>query len=242
MKNLNITRLLRALVVISLVAAAVFISTASRASTEQAPPSRETIQQLGQQLRVGDVVFIRIPLLLFTKVADSTGSWTNHVGVVVDMSGSEPVIAESTFPLSRTTTLSRFVARSEKGRFAIARLPQALTERQQQDILQASRKRMGVWYDTGFNLHSNGQFCSRFVYEVLEEAVGVQVGRIETFRELLASNPQADMGFWRIWYFGNIPWERQTVTPASLLQGGRLRLVYDGRAMLNEGKEVRRSQ
>jgi len=37
---------------------------------------------------------------------------------------------------------------------------------------------------TGFDLHSPGQFCSRFVREVLLEATGVEVGEVETFGAL----------------------------------------------------------
>lgn len=73
------------------------------------------IRDLSRYVRVGDVVFIRIPLLPFRKVADTTLTWTNHVGVVTDVSGAEPVIAESRVPFSGTTSLSRFVRRSELG-------------------------------------------------------------------------------------------------------------------------------
>lgn len=55
---------------------------------------------LGKKLEIGDVVFIRIPIPPFTEVASTTASWTNHVGIVVDVSGKEPLIAESRFPLS----------------------------------------------------------------------------------------------------------------------------------------------
>ena len=51
-------------------------------------------------------------MLPFRRVAAATNSWTNHVGIVVDTSGDQPQIAESTFPLSRITPLSRFAARS----------------------------------------------------------------------------------------------------------------------------------
>jgi hypothetical protein len=190
----------------------------------------ENLHQLGTMLHVGDVIFIRVTPVPFEKVAEATGSWTNHVGVVIDVSGKDPVIAESTFPLSRTTSLSRFVARSEKGRVAVGRLSQALTEDQQHKITKASRKRLGIRYDTGFNLHSSGQFCSRFVREILSEATGIQVGKIETFRELLSNNPKADLVFWSAWYFGRIPWERETITPASLMQSTQLWTVFDGHA------------
>jgi len=182
-----------------------------------------------QQLQVGDLVFIRVTALPFRKVAAATGSWTNHVGVVIDTSGAEPVIGESTFPVSKATPLTRFVARSEDGRVAVTRLATALTDAQRAQIRGAAEARMGIGYDTGFDLHSRRQFCSRYAREVLVEATGTAVGEVETFAHLLERNPEAGLGFWRVWYFGRIPWTRETVTPASLLQSTQLRSVFDGR-------------
>ncbi len=111
---------------------------------------------------------------------------------------------------------------------AIARLRTPLTPQQQIRLLEAVRERSGVWYDTGFNLHSRRQFCSRFVREVLAHAAGVEVGEVESFAQLFARQPNAALGFWRLWYFGRIPWVRQTVTPASLLRSSALQVAYDG--------------
>jgi hypothetical protein len=203
------------------------------ANTEQQETgaSRHTaLAELGKQLRVGDVVFIHVTPYPFRKVSEATQSWVNHVGVVTDVSGPEAVVSESTFPISRTSTLSRFVARSEAGRVAVARLDVPLTDAQAREVAVASKNRLGRFYDTGFNLNSRGEYCSRFVREVLAEATGVAVGEVETFGALLARNPDAGLGFWRVWFFGNIPWDRQTVTPASLYRSNRLRPVFDGYA------------
>lgn len=189
-------------------------------------------------LKVGDLVFIRIQARPFREVAKATNSWTNHVGVIVDVSGPEPTIAESRFPRSGTTTWSRFIARSEQGRVSVNRLRTALTPEQALRVSQAARRRSGLWYDTGFDLHSHRQFCSRFAREVLEEATGTSVGEIETFSQLLGANPDAKLGFWRVWYFGNIPWQRQTVTPAALLRSAELRTVFDGRASAVAGRAL----
>lgn len=184
---------------------------------------------LATQLAVGDLVFIRIDAKPFREVADATGSWTNHVGIVVDVSGDEPVIAESTFPLSRPTTLARFAARSEGGRLAVRRLDTAPTEAQAAAIGRAAASRYGVFYDTGFDLHSKGrQFCSRFVREVLLEAAGLQVGEVERFGALLERRPDANLQFWRLWYLGRIPWARETVTPASVMDTAGWHYVFDG--------------
>ncbi len=184
--------------------------------------------ELAAALEVGDLVFIRVDFKPFREVAAATGSWTNHVGIVVAVDGDDVQIAESTLPRSRRTTLGRFVARSEGGQVAVRRLATPLTAAQAVRVDAAARQREGVLYDTGFDLHSPRQFCSRFVHEVLHDATGVQVGEVERFEQLLLRNPQADQGFWRAWYLGRIPWQRQTVTPASVLNSPALVPVFDG--------------
>lgn len=207
-------------------------SSPSQAQQENSDTSaaRSSIRDLGKQLEIGDIVFIRIPLLPFRKVADTTASWTNHVGIVIDVSGSEPMIAESRVPFSGKTSWTRFTGRSHAGRVAVARVKAPLGVDQRNHLLLAASKRYGILYDAGFNLHSRRQFCSRFVREVLEEATGVKFGEIENFSTLLERNPYADQKFWRVWYFGMIPWQRETVTPASLLRDAKLNVYFDGYA------------
>lgn len=198
------------------------------ATNSDPQPADLSIYTLAAKLRVGDVIFIRVDAKPMREVSAATGSWTNHVGIVVDISGTEPVIGESTFPVSGTTTLARFIARSEGGRVAVSRLKWSLTGEQRQRLVTAAHSRAGIVYDTGFNVRSRRQFCSRYVYEVLAEATGISVGDVETFESLLVRNPEADLAFWRLWYFGRIPWCRETVTPASLLEAPELTPIFDG--------------
>lgn len=200
------------------------------AGQQTAPAAQTKLGELAKQLQVGDVVFIRIPRQPFTQVSDATSSWTNHVGIVSDVSGKEPVIAESRVPVSGETSWSKFVQRSDQGRVAVTRLAVPLDAQQQRKLRKAVAAKRGILYDTGFDLHSKRQFCSRYVREVLDETVGVKLGEVEEFSALLKRNPQADQMFWKVWYFGNIPWQRETVTPASLLRDGRMQIVFDGRA------------
>lgn len=202
----------------------------AHASDDEVAPAlaTEPVARLARSLQVGDIVFTRVGAYPFRKVAEATGTWTNHVGIVLDVSGQEPVIGESRFPFSGSTTLSRFVARSAGGRVAVMRLPTPLTRAQQIAIVAAAAQREHVFYDTGFDASSHRQFCSRYVREVLQQGAGVEVGRVQTFRQLLADAPRADVGFWRVWYFGSIPWQRETVTPASVLHTPGLRTVFDG--------------
>lgn len=211
------------------VASSVLISMSALGDAEPALQQME-VHELGKQLQIGDVVFIRIPRPPFTKVATTTSSWTNHVGIVTDVSGPEPAIGESRVPLSGETTWSRFVGRSDAGRVAITRSRVPLDAQQRVKLRQAVIARRNILYDTGFDLHSRRQFCSRYVREVLQEAAGVELGEVEDFSTLLNRNPEADQRFWKIWYFGKIPWQRETVTPASLLRDSRMQVVFDGHA------------
>jgi len=178
-------------------------------------------------LQIGDLVFIRVTARPFLEVANATHSWTNHVGVIVDNRGDGPLIAESTFPFARTTPMTRFLERSEHGRCAIARLTVPLDDQHRNVLVKAANRRMGTFYDTGFNIGSRRQFCSRFVREVIQEATAIQLGEVETFATLLRHNPDPKLAFWRFWYFGRIPWQRCTVTPASVLRSPHLRVIFD---------------
>ena len=110
-----------------LVSASAFARLESHATSDT--PSTP-LAELNNQLRIGDVIFIHVTPLPFEKVSEATQSWVNHVGVVIDNSGSEAIVAESTFPFSRTTPISKFVRRSELGRLAVARRGhQRLSER-----------------------------------------------------------------------------------------------------------------
>lgn len=196
-----------------------------------APQAQATLGELNRQLRLGDVVFIHVTPRPFKEISRVTRSWVNHVGIVTRVDGGEARIAESTFPFSRMTSLSAFAARSEGGRLAVARLPRPLSNTETHALAAATRTRLGIRYDTGFDLHSRGQYCSRFVHEILRDATGEAVGEVETFQALLARNPEAGLGFWRLWFLGRIPWQRQTVTPASLYRSTRLLPVFDGKVL-----------
>jgi hypothetical protein len=185
-------------------------------------------RELEGALRTGDIVFTRIPWAPFRQIADVTGTWTNHVGIVVGFDAVGALVAESRVPFSRRTRFTNFVRRSAQGRVAVLRLLQPLSDEEIQRLRRATGSRLGRLYDTGFNLRSRRQFCSRFVREVLQESTGVVIGEATTFRGLLERKPAADLRLWKVWYFGRIPWERATVTPESLYASPSLKVVFDG--------------
>ena len=196
------------------------------------------LDELEDTLREGDIIFTRIRSTPFRQVAEVTGTWTNHVGIIVGFDGIGAVVAESRIPLSCRTRFSNFVRRSAQGRVAVLRLRQPPSDEDVRRLRYAARRRLGIPYDIGFNLLSHRQFCSRFVREVLQESMGVAVGEIMTFRGLLERNPETDQRLWKLWYFGRIPWERTTITPESLYVSPALTVVFDSE--LRRGRLRRR--
>lgn len=179
------------------------------------------------ELRHGDLVFIDVPTFLFRQVAAATGSWTSHVGVALQDREGQMWIYESAIPTSRRVSPVSFISRSAKGRYAVVRPVEPLTEAQNAALLAAAEKRLGRWYDLGFDYDGRRQYCSKFAYECYLEATGREIGRLESFRALLAANPGHGLTFWRWWFAGFIPWKRRTVSPASQLESPLMELVAD---------------
>jgi hypothetical protein len=193
-----------------------------------APLATLSLLELERKLRAGDVIFTRIAGAPFRQIADATHTWTNHVGIVVGYDCYGAVVAESRIPLSRQTRFVAFMRRSAQGRVAVLRLRRSLSEAEIWRLQRAARCRLGRLYDTGFNLQSRRQFCSRFVHEVLQDSTGVAVGDIAKFRDLFERNRGVDLRLWNAWFFGRIPWERTTITPADIYASPLLEVVFDG--------------
>lgn len=178
------------------------------------------------EYEVGDVVFTSIGTELFRQIASASLCWSNHVGMIVGHNGEDYLIAESRVPLSTTTTLSWFIARSSDNRYSVRRFSHTLTSEQKSALVAEVPARLNKFYHTGFNYESSRQFCSKFVFDIYQSALSVQIGELETFKELLTKNPNAKLNFWKLWFIGQIPWERKTVTPASLWHHPELSLIY----------------
>jgi hypothetical protein len=197
------------------------LATTSRAALD--PSTFDGV--LASKPAVGDIVFVRIGGPLFGEVAGTTQSWTSHVGIIVDYQKGDWIVAESGIPFVRKTRLRRFLDRSHDQEFSIRRLRVEPTGEQKRAMLSIANAQMGRPYSLGFDLQSRKTFCSKFVHDVVYESTRQSIGDVVTFDQLLHSNPDAPLWFWRTWFLGSIPWHRTTITPASELQSPLLRVI-----------------
>lgn len=183
---------------------------------------RDTLQE-------GDILFISINSFLYKQVARGTGSWCSHVGFVVREQG-EWFVMESAVPVVKRSPLRSFLSKTCEDQVAIRRLKSGVSSDQIDRLKAEAEKRLGAFYHLGFKYDSKRQFCSKFVHECFRDALDIKLGKVETLEVLLEQNPQASVGFWRAWYFGMIPWQRRTLTPASQLADDALETVFTTRS------------
>ena len=187
----------------------------------------QVLTELKSKLKEGDIIFSAIGGPLFRRIASSSGSWTSHVGIIFKGKEGQWLVAESKVPFSCYTSLENFVVRSVGLKIATRRVKKHLTSREIHQLRLAAEKRMGKIYDFSYNLdNTKSQYCSKFVFEVYQEALVIEIGKNEKFEEIYAQSPKLSLSFCRLWYLGRIPWKMKTVTPASQFNDDRLESIY----------------
>jgi len=164
--------------------------------------------------------------------------WSGHVGLVLSNDSGELYVSESTYPFSKDTDFCAFVNKA-KQKVGVKRIAgRTLSETDLSMLKEATKSRLGYYYDLGFDYDSSKQFCSKFVYDVLLEALGIELGNIETFQEILDSHEDTQArddarAFFELWFFRwaipgipNIPWERRTITPKSIYYDSKLQTIF----------------
>jgi hypothetical protein len=194
---------------------------------ETTTPGATSLQGALPLLQDGDLIFITTNGPIFRHVSETTGSWETHVGILFHDGRKGWLVAESVLPVSKFTPLERFVSRSTRQRFLVSRLRTGLTDEGRAGLYRSAALRMGKSYTLGFNYDSRRLYCSKFVHDVYAEALGCEVGQLETFREIIQANPNAPLKFWKFWFLGHIPWERRCITTTSVLRSENFRTVFD---------------
>lgn len=176
-------------------------------------------------LQPGDLIFISVINPLYRHVAATTRSKATHVGIAFYDEEKGWMIAESTIPFSKFTPLHKFLARSYGNWVAVRRLRTELSSEQLAQLRVECNRRMGKVYEFGFRYDSPRLFCSKLAYDSYR-AIGIEIGTLEAFSDLLRKYPDQSYRFWQFWFCGRIPWSTRTVTPASQLHSPLLTAVY----------------
>jgi hypothetical protein len=175
----------------------------------------------------GDIIFHTSTSSQSEALRLAMGSRYTHMGVVfIERDGA--VVLEAVGPVKRTP-LSEWIKRGEDGKFVVKRLSDAqaqLTSDAIARLKEAGARYAGRPYDLQFRWSDERMYCSELVWKMYKEALDLEIGEIETFRDFSLSDPTVARKLEE--RFGaRIPLDEKVVSPASMFESERLVTVYD---------------
>lgn len=172
----------------------------------------------------GDLIFHESQSAQSKAIQEATASRWSHVGILFQENGRW-LVAEAVQPV-RLTTLAAFISRGKNHEYRIYRLP-GLTHQQKDDLRAEAKKFFGRSYDIYFEWTDDLIYCSEFVYKVFNDALGIEVGVVQSFRDLKRDGPYArELIRRRLEDTGrSLRLDEAIVTPASQTQDLKLQLV-----------------
>ena len=171
-------------------------------------------------LKNGDIVLQGSRSTQALAIQEATASPYNHVGVV-EVAPDGVFVIEAIQPVSRTP-FERWRARGEGGRFTLLRHP-GLTDESAASVLREAKRFLGRPYDARFEWGDRRIYCSELVAKAFQRGAGVAVGRMQKIRELRIAGLLPSI---RARYGKRVNLDLELLTPASLAEDSRLRLVY----------------
>jgi hypothetical protein len=171
-------------------------------------------------LKDGDVVFQHLTGKLGSVIAEVTESPLTHCGMVVHRRG-EPYVIEAIGPV-RYIAFKKWVAQGDQGHFSQMRLKSA-SEEQIAKTVTAAETLLGLPYDIQYDFDDEKIYCSELVYKAYLRGGEIEVGSKEALRDL---NWKGSEKFIRVLAGGELPLDRQMVTPVSISRDPKFKLMY----------------
>jgi len=179
------------------------------------------------ELQDGDIIFHTSTSSQSEALRLAMDSPYTHMGIIfVESDG--PVVLEAVGPVKRTS-LAEWIRRGEGGRFVVKRLSDAQAQLTSDAIARlkiAGDRYTGRPYDLRFEWSDERIYCSELVWKMYKEALGLEIGELETFRDFDLSDP-AVAGKVEERFGARIPLEEKVISPASMFESDRLMTVFD---------------
>lgn len=169
----------------------------------------------------GDLLFQVLPHdELSDAIEGVTGSYWTHCGILVWEDGRWQV-AEA-LGYVRYTPLWTWVFRGRSGRLAVCRV-HGLNAAQWPKAAEQILLFLGAEYDIHYAPDDSAIYCSELIYKVFDRALGIQLGKWERLGDL---NWQPYEALIRRMEKGELPLDREMVTPVSVLNSERVDRIF----------------
>lgn len=171
-------------------------------------------------IRDGDFIFQHLSGRLTRVIADVTNSQYSHCGIV-EQKPQCLYVLEAIGPVIETP-LNLWIARGVGQRITIVRLKEAYQSKIPQ-IIKAAKQFMYLPYDIQYEWDDSKIYCSELIYKAAERGANLKLANFVRLGDL---NWQPHQEFIRYITGGELPLEREMITPDDLVRSDKVDIIY----------------
>ena len=174
----------------------------------------------------GDIIFQTSESNQSKAIQIATKSRYSHMGIIY-LQDNEYYVFEAVQPV-KLTLLTDWIKRGENKHYVVKRLKnskEVLTSKKLSDMKVIGNRFLGKNYDLYFEWSDERIYCSELVWKIYKEALGIEVGELETLQDFDLTN-EAVKEKLRERYGNNIPNNELVISPASMFKSKKLQTIY----------------
>jgi hypothetical protein len=175
----------------------------------------------------GDLVFQDAQSSQSEALRIATNSQYTHMGVIFIEEGRQ-LVYEAVGPV-KYTPLRKWIRQGLNGHFVVKRLKereQLLTRESIDKLKKAGEKYEGRPYDFHFGWSDDRIYCSELTWKMYKTAIGIEIGRLQKFRDFDLSDPIVAKILEERFPEG-VPEDEIVISPASMFASDLLETVYE---------------
>ncbi len=174
----------------------------------------------------GDIIFQTSESNQSKAIQIATKSRYSHMGIIY-LQDNEYYVFEAVQPV-KLTLLTDWIKRGENEHYVVKRLKnskEVLTSKKLSDMKVIGNRFLGKNYDLYFEWSDERIYCSELVWKIYKEALGIEVGELETLQDFDLTNEVVTEKL-RERYGNNIPNNELVISPASMFKSKKLQTIY----------------
>lgn len=176
-------------------------------------------------LREGDIIFQESESEQARALQLATKSRYTHVGIVLRRNQDLEVL-EAVQPV-KWTSIREFTKRGVKGHFVVKRIAYAdslLEPAVLKQMKEYGNSLVGRDYDLYFEWSNKRIYCTELVWKMYKEALNIEVGKLQTFRDFDLSHPYVQAMIKKRWGT-KVPYDEKVISVDSMFASPILQTV-----------------
>lgn len=180
-----------------------------------------------QKLQIGDIIFQTSNSSQSQAIQAATHSKYSHLGMIYTENGKY-LVFEAVQPV-KLTPLKDWIKRGQDGHYVVKRLKNAgevLNKETLAKMKKIGLEYMGKNYDPYFEWSDQRIYCSELVWKIYKRALGVEIGKLQMFKEFDLSSPIVKAKL-KERYGTDIPLRELVISPDQMFRSDLLQTIIE---------------